>query len=441
MLKDNLGLTLSGASAEAITEYETAVRLLQCYSGDPVGACDRAIAASGGFVMAHVMKAYLFLLSTEPGAIPVARDILAAVQGQSMTAREAAHLAAAQALLRGGWHEASRILEDLAIAYPRDVLALQIGHQVDFFTGNARLLRDRVARALPVWSAAMPGHHAVLGMHAFGLEENGDYAAAEGQGRLAVELESRDSWAQHAVAHVMEMQGRQKDGIAWMRGNEPNWSQDSFLAVHNWWHLALYHLDLGDVDSVLKLYDGPIAGNGSTVALEVLDAAAMLWRLHLRGIDVGDRWQKVAERWEAIGPKTGYAFNDMHVVMARVGQGDIAGADAMLAAQEEAIAGTGDNALFTAEVGRPVAQAIRAFGVGDYAQTVRLLRPVLRIANRFGGSHAQRDVLDLTLIEAAFRAGEGALAAALAAERMAMKPTSPLNRLFVDRAAGLATAA
>ena len=96
----------------------------------------------------------------------------------------------------------------------------------------------------------------------------------------------------------MEMQGRQQEGIAWMTGNTEGWSRDSFFAVHNWWHVALYHLDLGNTDEVLKLFDGPIYGAKSRMILEMIDASAMLWRMHLRGVDVGDRWQAVADAWE-----------------------------------------------------------------------------------------------------------------------------------------------
>ncbi len=98
------------------------------------------------------------------------------------------------------------------------------------------------------------------------------------------------------------------------------------------------------------------------------------------------------------------------------------------------MAGDDDNALFTREVGYPVTRAIKAFGERDYATAVALLRPIRGIASRFGGSHAQRDVIDLTLIEAAFRAGEHALAAALSAERAVARPESPLSQLFVRRA-------
>src|SRR5262249_10305890 len=161
-------------------------------------------------------------------------------------------------------------------------------HQVDFFRGDSRMLRERIARALPAWDAGVPGWHALLGMHAFGLEETGDYAQAEAQGRRAVEIEPRDSWAWHAVAHVHEMRSQPRAGIAWLEPVRGTWAQGSFLATHNVWHLALFKLELGDEDAALALYDDAIGGTGSTIVLDLVDASAMLWRLQLRGVDVGD---------------------------------------------------------------------------------------------------------------------------------------------------------
>jgi hypothetical protein len=239
----------------------------------------------------------------------------------------------------------------------------------------------------------------------------------------------------------MEMQGRQREGIAWMRATPNAWSEESFFCVHNWWHLALYHLDLGEIEEVLALFDGPIYGKRSTIVLDMVDASALLWRLFLRGIDVGDRWNAVADNWQPLAEAGNYPFNDVHAMMAFVGAGRTEAMARVLATQSVAMRGTGDNVGFTRDVGHPVAKAIRAFGEGDYAETVRLLRPVRNIASRFGGSHAQRDLLDLTLIEAAFRSGQRAVARALAAERLEVKPTSPLARLFVDRATELPQAA
>jgi len=436
-LKDAFGLTFSGATQAGFSPYARAVRELQCFIGDPVATIDGAIAEDPGFVMAHVFKGYLFALATEPEATAVARACHEAALPLAATAREQAHVAALGHLAAGRWHDASRLLEDIAIDFPLDAVALQTGHQIDFFTGNARMLRDRIGRALPSWRSGMPGYHAILGMQAFGLEEMGDYARAEGFGRSAIEIEPRDGWAQHAVAHVMEMQSRQKDGIAWMRANPDAWAKDSFLKVHNWWHLALFHYDLGETDEVLALYDGPIYGTRSMLALNMVDASAILWRLHLGGVDVGDRWAALAANWAPKAAAGNYAFNDAHAMMAFVGAGLEAPATTLLEAQREAMRGNDDNVAFTRDVGHPLTLAIKAFGEAKYAEAVRLIRPIRSIAHRFGGSHAQRDVIDLTLIEAALRAGDGALARALTAERALARPDSPLSALFSRRAANL----
>jgi tetratricopeptide (TPR) repeat protein len=433
MIRDLHNLPVTGASADSLERFETAQHMLRCFHGDPLGAIQPAIDAEPGFVMAHVFKGYLYALSTEAAAMPVARAAFETASALPATPRERAHVAALGHLAAGRWHAAGQALEDVAIEHPRDALALQAGHQIDFFTGNARTLRDRIARALPAWDQGAPGYHALLGMHAFGLEENGDYARAETTGRRAVELEPRDGWAQHAVAHVMEMQSRQRDGIAWMRANPEAWTKESFLQVHNWWHLALFHYELGEIDEVFALHDGPVMGGKSAVALNMVDASAILWRLHLGGVDAGGRWQLLADLWEKQAAAT-YAFNAAHAMMAFVGAGRQQAAQALLDAQLAAMEAGDDNAAFTRDIGHPVALAIVAFGEGDHAQAVRLLRPVRHIAHRFGGSHAQRDVLDLTLVEAAIRSGNAPLARALAAERAAQRPASPLSQLFVQRA-------
>lgn len=432
--KDPQGLALSGADPISLPHYENALGQFQCYVGDPLASVDAALAASPDFVMAHLLRAYLHLLGTEPDGLAVARACHASAAALPSNPHERGHLAAVGQLLEGHWQRAGQTLEDLSIERPLDALALQAGHLVDFYTGNSRMLRDRIARALPAWDDGMPAYHVLLGMHAFGLEETADYARAEAAGRRAVELEPRDGWAQHAVAHVMEMQCRQREGIAWMRATPQAWAADSFFQVHNWWHLALYHLELDEIDEVLALFDGPINGGGSVLALDLVDAAALLWRLHLQGVDVGQRWQGVADRWEPLARAGTYAFNDVHAMLAFVGAGRPGAVRALLETQQQALRGSADNARFSAEVGQPVSQAIQAFGEGNYAKVLRLLRPVRNIAQRFGGSHAQRDLLDLTMIEAAFRAGQKALATALCNERLALRRQSPLSQRLAKRA-------
>jgi tetratricopeptide (TPR) repeat protein len=429
--KDALGLPLTGANPESLAAYQSALDAFRCFTGDPAALADQAIQAAPGMTMAHLLRAWLHLLGTEPGGLAVARAACDAAAVLPANEREKLHLQAARLLIAGHWHEAGRVLEDLSLLYPLDLFALQAGHQVDYFTGDARMLRDRIARALPAWKAGLPGQHAVLGMHAFGLEECGDYAQAEKQGRLAVELEPTDSWAWHAVAHVLEMRNEPAAGVAWLAPHSGTWAPGSFLAVHNWWHLALFQLELGRQDEALKLYDEAI-GTGSAVMLDLVDASAMLWRLQLRGVDVGARWAPVADLWAQHGQPGLYAFNDLHMMMAFTATGRMDAQSAVLEAQAAAMARDDDNAHFTAAVGSLAARAIAAWGEGDFAGCVHLLRRIRSGAHRFGGSHAQRDVLDLTLLEAARRAGMGPLAAGLHTERIALRPrtrgVAPLAR-------------
>jgi len=417
MIKDLHDHPLSGAGAAARDHFELACDEMRCLVGDPLATANAALAESPAMTMGHVLVAWLNLLGTEPAGLNAARDALDAARALSATEREAMHLAAIDHLVCGRWHAAAAMLEDLSIRYPRDALALQVGHQIDFFTGRSRMLRDRIARAVGSWSNGMPGYHAVLGMYAFGLEECGDYTRAEKLGCRAVELQPRDGWAWHAVAHVMEMQNRRRDGIRWLGDRSTEWSEGSSLAVHNWWHLALFHLGLDEIDVVMKLVDERILGGASPVVLDMIDASAMLWRLQLRGIDVGGRWSALADRWAPLADAGNYAFNDWHAMMAFIGADRPADAGRLLAAQQRALAAGGDNEQFLRDVGHGATRAVHAFGQGRYGDVVTLLRPLRSGAHRFGGSHAQRDLIDLTLIEAARRGGDKSLADALAAER------------------------
>jgi len=439
-LKDSRGVPVSTGDRQSLDAYERAAELLHGYFNDPLAVIDAALARDPGFVLGHCLRAGLMLLATDKAAEPELAASVAA--GEALWGgandRERGHLRAARAWLDGDFRRAVALYGEILLDHPRDLLALQIAHIGDFFLGQSSLLRDRVAAVLPDWDDGVPGHGYVLGMHAFGLEEMGDYGQAELRGRQATALQPRDPWAIHAVAHVMEMQGRLDDGIAWLGGRTADWAENNGFAFHNWWHLALYHLDRGETDRVLELYDRRIRPAPSPLPLEMLDATALLWRLHLRGADVGGRWRELADAWAGKAADAYYVFNDMHAMMAFVADGRTALVDDLLRTLEARAAAGGTNAAMVGEVGLPVCCAIAAFGRADYDAAIDLLQPVRLIAHRFGGSHAQRDVLGLTLVEAALRGGRGRLARALAAERTALKPTSPFNWRLAARAGVLA---
>lgn len=414
--KDQHGLPLTGASPRAAQLYDAAVETYHCFAGEPFRHLGMALQDSPGFLMGHLIKVYMTAIGTDAPTRALGVQALAAAEGIAGDAREEGHRRAATQLLAGEIRAAGRTLEDIAIAEPRDTVALQAGQLVDFMTGDARMLRDRIARALPAWSADMPGWHAVQAMHAFGLEECGQYAAAEAAGREAVARQPRNNWGQHAVAHVLEMQDRRAEGVAWMTANGAPWRDGSFFTVHNTWHLALFHLGLGQTDEVLALYDAEVWGEGATMAYDLADAAALLWRLRLLGVDVGDRWTPLADAFEA-EPRGANPFADAHALMAFTAAGRDAAADRAVAELEAVAGAETDTGRAVRRVALPVARALRDFGRGRFADAADGLRDVRNHAAEFGGSHAQRDVLDLTLLAAARAGGDAALVRALEAER------------------------
>ena len=320
-LSDARGVPTSATNPKSLEILEEAIRQFQCYRGDAVETIDRALADDPDFVAGHIFRAEMHTMLWEQSVLSDVEAMLCRLDELAGTAteRERAHIAAIADWAAGDWDGMSARLERIVADEPRDVVALQVGHLSDFFLGNRDNLRGRVARTLPAYTRDDPGFGFLLGMAAFGLEECGDYGAAEDAGRQAIDLEPDDCWAQHAVCHIMEMQARQEEGIAFMEGRQAHWAQDdNGFAFHNWWHVALFNLDNYRFDRVLEIYDGALRPEPSEIQLEMLDAAALLWRLHLRGIDTGDRYEKLAATYEALAEHGFYAFNDMHAAMAYV---------------------------------------------------------------------------------------------------------------------------
>ncbi|CAG9171557.1 tetratricopeptide repeat protein [Cupriavidus pampae] len=448
---DFRGLQVSPASAHSLERYEAALNLLHGYYGDPLSVIDGALVDDPDFAMGHALRAGLMVTSGDGTAEPMLRQSVEAGEalGARANERERRHFAAARAWLDGRFAQSIQAYGDIVVDYPHDILAIQVAHIGDFLLGHSSMLRDRIAQVLPHWNASLPGYSYLLGMHAFGLEEMQRYEDAEARGREAVALNPRDPWAIHAVAHVMEMQGRLDAGVDWLTARREDWAEDNMLAVHNWWHLALLLLEREQHDAVLALYDDHVARPAPAIALDLVDAAALLWRLHLRGVDVGNRWIDVADDWQSRGAAGYYAFNDVHAIMACLGAGRIDDVAAVYGAMQGAAmqgaaaagranhGGGGTNGTMTAEVGLPMAEGLIAFERGDYEASIARLMPTRMICHRFGGSHAQRDVFTLTLIEAALRAGRVNLADALLAERAALKAMNPALGTMMSRARAL----
>ncbi len=419
MSADVRGLPVTAASDAALAAYEEAVAGYLAQKRDTMDRLDAALDADPGFVMAHCLRIYLLKMAFDPAFLPAARESLEAARTAAggATDREQRHVAAAGLLLDERAVEVLAALDGIALDHPADLMTLKLTQFLHFWRGDAASMRDVVGRALHAWDPGMPGYGFVLGLLSFGFEEGGAYEAAERAGREAVDLNPEDSWAVHAVAHTLEMQGRHADGIAWLKRTEADWLENNNFRFHLWWHRSLYHLERDEIDEVFDLYDAGIRGEETDFASDIANGAALLWRLGLRGIDAGGRWEELGARAEAHARDAANAFFNVNYMMALLATGRRAAAEDLLAAMRDDSARHDPVASRAVDAGVAVSGALRAFHDGDYGGAVDLILPVRYDQHLFGGSHAQRDVIDQTLVLAAVRSGRGSLARALIAER------------------------
>jgi len=433
---DGRGCPVSTASSRAIEHAEKALWRMVSYYGNALDDLDAAIAEDPAWPLPHVMKANALLSMTEHGlglmaaeSLQRAAELAAAGRGND---RERRHIAATRLCAGGQWQQACDAWERILLDHPQDLVALQIGHLFDFYRGDARNLHRRVARVLPEWSTQAPLYSFVLGMHAFGLEESNLHSHALDAGQAALEMEARDPWAVHAVTHVHEMQGRFDEGARFLASRSDDWSPDNGFAFHNWWHLSLFHLERCDTSAALALLDERVMP-GAEFALQRIDISALLWRLRLMGVDAGERWGASADAWPE-APEVGYyAFNDLHAVLSLVGAGRLGDAERVIEAARARSGELSTVGAMAADVGVPLMLGVLAYGRGRYADAADSLWAVRDGCHRFGGSHAQRDLVDQTLMDAAIRAGQRQLARHLLNERLLTKPRSPLTQHWAER--------
>jgi tetratricopeptide (TPR) repeat protein len=434
-LRDARGNAVSTASHEALATAEKALWRMMSFYGTPADDLDASIAADPVWLLPRVMKAGFLLGLTEAALVADAHAALAEAEPLIASAndRERLHLEALKLLAIGDWTGAGAAWESLLLAHPRDALALQWALLFDFYRGDSRSLRERVARVLPEWGRDDALYPYVLGLHAFGLEESNLYAEAEDAGRRALADAVQVPWAIHAVAHVMEMQGRHHEGREWMSQWRPHWAEGNGFAGHLGWHEALFALETLDHDAALVTFDRHLNPQATEITLQRVDAASLLWRLRLHGADVGDRWNALLAGWNLDASNAGLsAFNDVHALLALIGAGEIGRAaawtQATLTAAEK---GKGWNHDVMRDIGAPLMRGLVSFAAGRYDAAAEAIHRVRPISARLGGSHAQRDVIDQTLLAAAARGSLKAAGRALLNERLLAKPRTPLSDWWV----------
>ncbi|MGE0767594.1 MAG: tetratricopeptide repeat protein [Hyphomicrobiaceae bacterium] len=435
MAKDAQGLELTSATQPAADAFDAGVRAFSLSYGDTLGAFEAAREAAPQCPMAHIGKAWVFALANDAVLVKNAMPLMEAARALPMNAREKVHLAALEHAVKGRRQSATAVLDPHLMREPLDLLGHFAAMLLDAFQGRFPNVRDRSARALPQWSPSMANYGIMLSFYGFGLEEAGNYARAEEVSRAAAELEPHGYWPHHAVSHVLEMTGRPAEGLDWMNSRMPFWAGDKNASrTHIWWHKALFHVELGEYEQALAVYDGPIAETQRPLGISLTNGSALLWRLEMLGYDGGARWQTLAKLWAGHADGELCLFADIHAAMAALRAGDGIELDRLLAAMRATAASGGEASSSYRDIGLPIVEGLVAFDRRAYAEAAEKLLACRYHLWRIGGSHAQRDVIEWTLNEAATRAGMTAVAIALANERLAQRPQSAPNRRFLARA-------
>jgi tetratricopeptide (TPR) repeat protein len=420
-LSDDLSGIPTSLPADLIGDWNRVISGILSHAAHTGPDLNRVLSAAPDFALGQAIRGVSCLLLGRIEMVAVAREAYAAaLAGASATMREIAFVHALGDWLSGRPTRAAARIQVILNLNPRDALAMKMIQAIHFVMGRPDAMRASVEGVMDAWSDH-PARGYLLGCHAFTLEETGEYARAERIGREGVALAPDDAWGLHAVAHVFDMTGRARDGLDWLTGREASWAHCNNFRFHVWWHRALMHLDLGEHEAALALYDADIRAEKTDDYRDISNGASLLSRLELEGVDVGNRWEELANLSENRATDGCLAFADLHYMLALCGGERASAAAAMIARMRNANAAVCEAQRIIAHPGLHVAQGLQAFAAGEYSTAWMHLRAGHSDLQRIGGSHAQRDVFDRITIEAALRGGYTDAAGVLLRERMARR--------------------
>ncbi|MCG2591768.1 tetratricopeptide repeat protein [Ramlibacter sp. XY19] len=349
----------------------------------------------------------------------IQRALLAA---GSATAREQRFINAIAAWVAGDIPWAIALHEEQAREHPRDLASLKLAHYHLFNRGDAPGMLRTALAALPA-AGDVPYLH---GMLAFGWEQCHFLEQAEASARQAIRMRRKEPWAHHALAHVMLTQGRLREGHEFLRDMSDTWTGlNSFMVTHNWWHQALFALDLDEFDEVLAIYDRHVWAEAKEYSQDQINAVSLLARVELAGGDVGDRWKELGDYLARRGPDHVLPFLDMQYLYGLARAGRVAEARALLAGMERhASQLPAEAAAPWLRVCIPASRGLLAHAEGDWQGAIDGLGQALPRLLEIGGSHAQRDLFAQVHLDALLRSGHSAGAQNLLQQQVRSQPES-----------------
>ncbi|WP_171174679.1 tetratricopeptide repeat protein [Ruegeria sp. HKCCD8929] len=363
-----------------------------------------------GFALGHAVKGLFTVLLGRRELLPVAAEALAtaeaAMKAHPISPRERHYVDALRLWLAGNPTQSVQNFEAVLREHPEDTLAMKLSHATRFVLGDPDGMRRSIERVMPAYAPDHAGRGYLLGCHAFALEETGAYEKAEIAGRQALWMVSDDAWGLHAVAHVHDMTGNAAQGLEWLAGREAAWAHCNNFRYHVWWHKALMHLDLGQIDQVLELYDAEVRKDKTDDYRDISNGTSLLMRLELEGVDVGNRWEEMADLSAARTEDGCLIFADLHYLLALTGDNrEDATAKMLQRIHRDAKLANDDTTRRMADPGVEAALGLEAFGDGLYGQAFDHLLAARGSMQLAGGSHAQRDVFERITIDSGLRAG------------------------------------
>jgi uncharacterized protein (DUF736 family) len=438
MQRDERGLALATDSAEAAALFDRAVAHYLKFFADTPALVGQMLAADPHFALGHCFKGYLLLSASNPAFRSEIAATLAAAEAGAGTAsdRERRHVAAFAAWAGGGLDRSFGIWRELLDAYPTDLLAARICDTSWFRYGQTAKILEQADRLAPHWSAELPGYQLFRTIWAFAHEEAGDTQGAERAVDEAIDADRTNYFAHHVKAHVLEMECRPREGSQWLAAQAEHWSLGNQLVHHLWWHRALMQMELGELDAVLESYDANIRDLDAPMVratpdhfIDLQNAPAVLWRLEQMGVDVGHRWEELADKAEARIGHAGHPLLVPHLMMALAATGRAEVAERFLAAlRQQAADRTSWRAPTLNEAIVPSCEAALAHRSGEWVRVIDLLAPRREQLRLLGGSNAQRDLFTQMLLDAAMNAGRRDLAAEMIAHEAATRTVPPAER-------------
>lgn len=429
MLSDRWGLPVATDNPAIIEGLNTFDTSFITY-GTTAAAIWDAARADPTCVLAQAKAAALELFLQTGESIAKAKPWLAGAEPHLAKATERERLWHAQvsAWADGDAEKAIALTAAIATRWPQDLAAVKMTQFHRFHVGD-------LAGMLSTAEAALPHHRDVpemYGMLAFGLEEMNRLDAAEAAARQAIAMKRAEPWAHHALAHVLETQGRCAEGLDLLTGLADTWiDRNSFMRSHNWWHVGLFAIDSDQPEAALRFYDDQVWGVWKDYSQDQVNAVALLARLEFAGIDVGERWQDVADYIEKRGPEHVEPFLDAHYLLGLSRAGRDAAVQRLLVSLRGYVASQAEQALMGRiwrQVGLGLAEGVAAYGRGDWKTVFEKLPPALEGLQQIGGSHAQRDLFWQLWLQAGAKAGARDAIKPHLERRIRDRPTVPKHR-------------